>query len=470
MRIALGVHQFLPEFYAGTEVLTYRTARELRNRGHEVIILAGYPALVDVPLEDHNRFDEYTHDGFHIYRFLQAPVSMGTQTNPVEIDYNNELVRSKFEEILTKHKIDLVHFFHFNKISTAVIDSCVNLKIPSVFTATDFWFVCPASTLQLPDHSVCPGPDPDSLNCIRHYLQLSLPEKAVEKVAAATDETMRSYLNRAQKGQPFTEKFFGGDHEDYNLHFHNTYVGMMRRPAFLQQQARKLGRIIVPTKLVHRIFSENGLPPEKLQLIPYGVDLDGLIRHHNRGRREELHIGYIGTMKEHKGVHILIEAVRKLQTQAPNLRLTLYGDMKLDPEYSERLYQLAEGDSRIEFKGTFKPDQIWSILSDFDALVVPSTWYENTPLVVLSAQAAGCPVLATDLEGMSEAIKHRHNGMLFPSGDEQVLSDQLGELYTTRDLLQTLSTNCIMPMSVPTYIDKLEEVYASLKPRSAAVL
>jgi glycosyltransferase involved in cell wall biosynthesis len=464
VKIALAVHQFLPEYYAGTEVLTYRTARELRNRGHEIIIFAGYPAMVDVPLEDQNRFDEYTHDGFHVYRFLQAPVPMGNQSNPVEIDYNNELVRDRFVSILAKHRVDLVHSFHFNKISTSIIDACVARGLPVLFTATDFWMVCPASTLQLPDHSVCPGPDSDSLNCIRHYLQLSLPEQAARLVADAPEPKMRAYLNRAQKGQPFTEKFFGAGQEDYNLHFQNTYTGMMRRPAFLQTQARKLSRIIVPTKLVERIFSENGLPREKLQLIPYGVDLDGLIRHHNRGKREQLHIGYIGTMKEHKGVHVLIDAVRRLARTVGSVRLSLYGDMKLDPEYSKRLYELAAGNQNIEFKGTFEPDQIWQILSDFDVLVVPSTWYENTPLVVLSAQAAGCPVMATDLEGMSEAIRHRFNGMLFPSADVNVLSEQLAELNSNRTLLEELSSNCIMPSSIPEYIDRLEQVYREVVP------
>src|SRR6185437_9679246 len=111
LKIALAAHQFLPEYYAGTEVLTYRTAKELRNRGYEIVLFVGYPAPVDVPLEDHNRFDQYTHDGF-----LQAPVSMGGQINTVGMDYNNTLVRQQFERVLAEEQIDLVHSFHFNKI------------------------------------------------------------------------------------------------------------------------------------------------------------------------------------------------------------------------------------------------------------------------------------------------------------------------------------------------------------------
>jgi glycosyltransferase involved in cell wall biosynthesis len=48
-----------------------------------------------------------------------------------------------------------------------------------------------------------------------------------------------------------------------------------------------------------------------------------------------------------------------------------------------------------------------------DVLVVPSIWYENTPLVIYSAQAAGCPVIASNLGGIAEVKHHEDNGLLF---------------------------------------------------------
>jgi glycosyltransferase involved in cell wall biosynthesis len=57
-----------------------------------------------------------------------------------------------------------------------------------------------------------------------------------------------------------------------------------------------------------------------------------------------------------------------------------------------------------------------------DVLVVPATWYENTPLVMLEAMQAGVPVIASDLGGMSELIDEGRNGFLFEAGDVGALA------------------------------------------------
>ena len=62
-------------------------------------------------------------------------------------------------------------------------------------------------------------------------------------------------------------------------------------------------------------------------------------------------------------------------------------------------------------------ESIGDVFSELDVLVVPSVWYENTPLAIYSAQEAGCPVIASNLGGMSEVIKHEKNGLLFEAGD-----------------------------------------------------
>ena len=64
-------------------------------------------------------------------------------------------------------------------------------------------------------------------------------------------------------------------------------------------------------------------------------------------------------------------------------------------------------------------------LSRIDVLVVPSIWYENAPLVVYSALAAGVPVVATDLGGLSETIVHGRNGLLFEPGNPAALAAEL---------------------------------------------
>ena len=65
-----------------------------------------------------------------------------------------------------------------------------------------------------------------------------------------------------------------------------------------------------------------------------------------------------------------------------------------------RLRALAAGDPRIRFRGPVAPDGQGRLWDSLDALVVPSLWWENSPLAVLEALAAGTPVVSTPVSGM----------------------------------------------------------------------
>jgi glycosyltransferase involved in cell wall biosynthesis len=91
-------------------------------------------------------------------------------------------------------------------------------------------------------------------------------------------------------------------------------------------------------------------------------------------------------------------------------------------DYIGALRAAAKDDARITFAGAYDAKAASQVFADMDALVVPSTWYENTPFVVLEAFAAGVPVIASDLGGLREVVREGHNGALFPAGDAQGLA------------------------------------------------
>jgi glycosyltransferase involved in cell wall biosynthesis len=168
-------------------------------------------------------------------------------------------------------------------------------------------------------------------------------------------------------------------------------------------------------------------------------------------------IGFIGTLSSYKGCHILIQAFKQLNL--PSLQLKIYGSPVHFPDYSAELRSLAADNDAIEFCGTFPNDQIADVLGQLDVLVVPSLWYENTPLVVYSALAAHCPVLASDFPGMSEVVLHEQNGLVFPAGDINALAEQLRLLASSPDLLTSLSAGCKPPKSTVEYVNELEATY-----------
>jgi glycosyltransferase involved in cell wall biosynthesis len=145
-----------------------------------------------------------------------------------------------------------------------------------------------------------------------------------------------------------------------------------------------------------------------------------------------------------------------------DLRVLIYGREADSADYAMGLRDLARGDRRVEFLGTFPNDQIGQILAQMDVLVVPSVWLENTPLVVYSAQAAGCPIIASDVGGISEVVTHEDNGLLFPAGDPRQLALNLARVARDPALLAQLSQRARAPKPVSVYVDELIAVYRSL--------
>jgi len=205
---------------------------------------------------------------------------------------------------------------------------------------------------------------------------------------------------------------------------------------------------------------QNGLEPERTFILPFGLNLTHLANAQRPRPAETLRLGYIGTLFEHKGVHVLIEAVRQLAGKP--IELKIYGKIDEFPDYTQKLKGLALDDPRIEFCGTFPNGEIGTIFSSLDVLVVPSLWHENSPLVLYSAQAAKCPVIASNVAGLSEVIEHGKNGFLFPPGNASELAHSILSLLENRALLEVMSKNSKSPLSIQEYVARLLEVYNNL--------
>ena len=80
----------------------------------------------------------------------------------------------------------------------------------------------------------------------------------------------------------------------------------------------------------------------------------------------------------------------------------------------------------IEFCGGYINENLADVVfSQVDAIVVPSIWGENSPLVIHEAQACKIPVLTADFGGMSEYVKHQVNGLLFKHREVESITTQL---------------------------------------------
>jgi glycosyltransferase involved in cell wall biosynthesis len=461
-RVLLTVHKFFPDHRAGTEVLTLKVAHELQRRGYEVRIITADPPDTDARHSDGPDTIEYVYEGLPV-KVFREPLRLRGFT--FEHEYMHPGMAEAFGKELDEFKPDLLHIFHAQNLSASIIAEAKNRSIPVVCSTTDFWFVCPIVQLKLPDGSVCRGPNKGATNCLNCYTPRLFPP--VSEFSEALDKKLHgaiSALPAPVRGLAVNSAF-----ELYKAKKRpSACSATVKRPDVLRDAANSTDAIMVPTKLMQDIFVENGIDSRILHHVGFGIDTAPLEPYQEKPPSETLRVGFVGTLFEHKGVDLLIEAFQRLPDDADAV-LKIYGDTNQFPEYGAELVALAQrpfaNSKKIEFCGTFPNAKLGEVLQNLDVLVVPSRWYENTPLVIQSALATKTPLIATDLGGLSELIREGVNGMLFPLNDAMALRNQLLRILTDRQFLQQLRDNIAPERTVSDMVDDIESIYGSVSDR-----
>ena len=324
------------------------------------------------------------------------------------------------------------------------------MGIPSLYTATDFWLVCPTNQLFLPDHSLCLGPDKGMVNCVRHLAAIS-QGKRIRSILDLLPNWLIAVFIRWFRNAVFRPE----------KRFVPLVLALAARPANMKMRMNQIDIVLVATRFMGEVLCRHGLEASRIRHVPFGIDHTHIGCVSTKGTETHLRIGFIGTLYYHKGAHVLLEAVRSLPIDMP-LKVKIYGNLEQFPEYARTLQAIAGDDHRIEFCGTFSNPGIGVIFSGLDVLVVPSLWYENSPLSLSFAQAAKVPVVATDSAGINEVISDGENGFLFARGDVKRLADIIRTLCNDRSVVKHLSDHARQPKSISLYVDELERIYGDV--------
>ena len=175
-------------------------------------------------------------------------------------------------------------------------------------------------------------------------------------------------------------------------------------------------------------FSDPGHWP-KLRIVHCGVVPD-LYDRPVPAPRSGARLIFVGRLAAVKGLRVLIEAFAQARQTRPDLHLTLVGDGD-DRAMLERL-AAPLGDA-VHFAGYLSQEAVAAALAEADAFVLPS-FAEGLPVVLMEALAARCPVIATQVAGVSELVEDGVNGFIVPPGDSETLADRIGRLADDPDL------------------------------------
>lgn len=388
MRIVFLTHQYFPRHIGGTEMYTRSLARRATRNGHDVLIITCREGQSGS--RDDFKLNRYEHEGIPV---TEIEFNMSLIQPAARAEYDNSFVRLQLKAELERFRPDVAHVMHAMKLSGSSLNVLDELDIPFMVTLSDYWFICPTATLITGEGELCKGAV-RPFQCVNCVLKIHDVPYTVDNFAA---------------------------------------VG--KRKQFLMHSLLKAKRIIALSRFQKEVFIRNGLPEERIEVIEHGLELDGLevddlvldglnLSSENREMRSK-RIGFVGSLVFHKGAHVLIEAMDKIQDQ--DLICQIFGPARNDAYYLD-LATRAQSDRRIELKGAVDPNHLGETLKQLNALVIPALWYENEPLILKAAIHLRVPVLVSRIGSLKDMIEEGVEGFFFEPGSAASLAQSWGKI------------------------------------------
>ena len=190
--------------------------------------------------------------------------------------------------------------------------------------------------------------------------------------------------------------------------------------------------IAVSEGIAQQLRCGYGFPPEKITVVPNGVDPERLEPHASRQKvRQSVEVAegatvllQVGRLTPQKGFDVLFEAIARIADRYPHLVVLAVGDGPLR-EQLERLAQRLNIASVVRFLG--HREDVADLLNSAD-LVTLASRSEGMPYTLLEAMGSGRAVVATRIGGIEEVIKKEGTAVLVPTEDPEALAAAIASL------------------------------------------
>jgi glycosyltransferase involved in cell wall biosynthesis len=410
MRILIAVHQFFPEFASGTETVAYNLAKMLQKNGHTVCILttrlrgskAQYTELDPT-------FASYE-DGYEGLRLLRLPVAILNAQSYQSLEFSPSLMGILAPWL--KDNFDVLHVLHPMRMAS-VIAAALHARIPYLLTLTDFYLLCPNVNLLNEQRQLCQGPK-GGHECANACAALIDLQSALDRFAIA---------QRILQG------------------------------AFV---------CVAPSQSLANHF-EQAMPGLSIQVLGHGVDLLTLISHRHMSSagqsqdtrisagseelaKKTLHLGFVGSLVNIKGLHILLKALSLISSS--ELILEVVGPHGDDVIYRQDLESQFSSDQRVRYLGQLSPKAVFTAMAQWDLLCVPSLVPESFSLVTHEAQALGVPVLCSDQGAVADLVDRHGCGRKVPIGNVQAWRFALEAILEDRAQLVSWQQSIGLPLRI----------------------
>lgn len=431
MRILFVTAAYLPQSIGGVELHVRGLCAALLAAGHEVAVFTrgADPAREEFSLE------RTRHDSVPVFR-LDYKFSDCRDFGWIVVNPN---IRARFEAVLDEWRPDVVHVHHLTCLSTDLIDAAQERGVSVVMTLHDFWMGCPRGQRITPELELCETID-------------------VRRCAPCLTRMWSGWFGVGRDGPnvPEAER----DARDIEQ--------LERYHAWIRERLLRVDRLVTPSESSRRLFGLQGIPVEKITVVVNGLDPAPFssIARTARPTGSPFRFGYIGSVIPTKGVHDVVLAFASLASRGgPEMELHVHGEVLgwheiggYDATLREAAAPVAD---RVFFHGRYETAEAPSILSSFDALIVPSRWVEAFCLTLREGFLANVPVIVADHGAMREAYPRGDEALPFRPGDIADLAAKMERVRDDADLRASLVAAKKNVRSIEDNAAELEGIYRS---------
>ena len=379
----------------GAETYTLKIGEQLKKMGHEV----QYFGMYDTKNIVGNCYGLYTAN-MELHNW-----SLSSITYPIHIIYSFE-AKKKIKELIKKFKPDIVHLNNINfHLTPSIIEGAKECSVKIVQTVHDLQMLCPNHLMLSTDLHICSKClDGNYMHCIKGSC---IHDSRIKSICGAMEASL--YQKR------------------------NTY--------------RLIDKFICPSQFMELMLTQKDIYKTKTITIHNFIDMDIP----NIITKKEDYILYFGRLSEEKGIGMILDLAKHLQTQ---IYIAGTGPMQ----------EACEKSDYVKYIGFKTGNELMELISRAKLTLYPSIWYENCPMSILESQSLGTPVIASNLGGIKELIQDGITGYTIPEITSEKMYQKIEELINDNDKLIYMSQKCKESKSInlETYTSLLIDEYKKI--------
>jgi glycosyltransferase involved in cell wall biosynthesis len=404
MRILFVLNTFAPTYVGGAEISVYHSCRSLMQSGLTCSILVVSNSRASASPREY-----YEYDGIPVH---WPRISVGPRRWRDVFD--GEIYRAVVEEI-RRLRPDVVHVHNISGASLAPFLSCRATRVPVVQTIHDFGLLCPNNMRYQIDGTYC---DPSRFQepCRRCY---------------------RRY--------------------DY-------WADIPFRTSIFRMLASNVTLFVSPSRALVKQYVRAGYEEQRFRVVQHGVG--------PWKDAESDNLRVRGAIDASAGRPTILFAAAGFETKGPAVVLEA---LPILVRHIEGLHVIVAGGGEERFLGAFRRagldvlghvpyESMPELLAAADLTIVPSIWFDNSPMVICESLRVGTPVVGSNVGGIPELVRELHTGYLTPVGDASALAEKIVFHFSRSPLdRRRMRRNCLLEarnhLSTENHVNALRRVY-----------